>query len=765
MGFSQWVNSEAQLITGIETAVAISIVGGEYAIDGVFTDQPGLIHPGQSLMLRVYSGNMSFSEKKTDVSIGQGVTSFLVINREDTTEPTSKIEFPFGNAQTADQQFIVRGTSTDDNGISQVTINGVVAQTNDGFRQWWATVPLSAGMNTFDLVATDLSGNSESQAGISFVDYQSFLSTAAYMDVSTSGDVAFLTDKRQIVKVDLKTGNRSEIASNRLGNGRDFIGLTGILYDESNQRLIVADEYLSISASYDDILMSVDIKTGDRTIISSPEVGAGINFRLPISMSLDLTNNRVLFMDAGIEAVFSVDLTTGDRTVLSGAGVGSGVIINNTGGFVVDLEKSVAYASTSEVRGVIAIDLNDGDRTIVSSPSIGEGTVITAPSSIAFDAVRKYLYVVNNPFAVPKSIVRVDIATGNRVVVAGEGIGTGETFEYIRGLHFDNDNQRLIFSDITLDVIFTIDLATGHKKIVTSSEGSYSFNINGDLIDIERGNRGDRLFVRDYSGNKIHEINPENGQLNTTFSDIQQEDHVASRAFSVNTQDNLLYRAWSHQNLSLPTVIKRFDIAGGVTTNVAVDNVNSNASTEKLSSIKVSADGKSLYAIDLTDNQTLEINILTGERSVLTKPNGHEIFAVNEPSEIYYDIDNHRLILLDAEMPALYSINLFTKELSLISSSAEPSKGLGVPFIMANTLDYDKASDTIHVRDRVDSTSRIISVAADSGDRKVLYDVAVYSDAGVITYSENKMAYYLTMKHLAVIDLLTGQSIKLFPDL
>jgi hypothetical protein len=111
----------------------------------------------------------------------------------------------------------------------------------------------------------------------------------------------------------------------------------------------------------DSQLMTVDARTGSRTLISGSTRGTGPTFVFPVSISEDTTSNSLIVLDQqasggsglGLGALIRVDMTSGDRTVFSN---------NSTppGGEQFDGPIDIAYNSCEHAFFVLQSGFNGG---------------------------------------------------------------------------------------------------------------------------------------------------------------------------------------------------------------------------------------------------------------------------------------------------------------------------------------------------------------------------------------------------------------------
>lgn len=114
-----------------------------------------------------------------------------------------------------------------------------------------------------------------------------------------------------ILVVDLATGDRVVLSDDDTGTGPEFEDIHSLALDPARNRLLVLERNR-------DIVLAVDLTTGNRTQI----VGAGPALAFPLCVVVDPVLDRALITTN--LSVYSVDLPTGDRTLVSGDLRGTG---------------------------------------------------------------------------------------------------------------------------------------------------------------------------------------------------------------------------------------------------------------------------------------------------------------------------------------------------------------------------------------------------------------------------------------------------------
>lgn len=120
------------------------------------SDRDDTIGHGNFVTSNLSAGMHSITVQVND-SIGQVNTSTIVLTVIDTMPPSLEIDYPSENKTFNNPNINVRGIAYDDSGISNVTVNGIQA----GKESWNASLGLSEGENTIEVVATDNKGFSK----------------------------------------------------------------------------------------------------------------------------------------------------------------------------------------------------------------------------------------------------------------------------------------------------------------------------------------------------------------------------------------------------------------------------------------------------------------------------------------------------------------------------------------------------------------------------------------------------------------------------
>ena len=262
-----------------------------------------------------------------------------------------------------------------------------------------------------------------------------------------------------LVRINTTTWNRTSIYDTSIGTGLNVFFSNALALNSSGTVAYIAETDL-----LNDALFSVDLTTGNRTIISkySTGVGTGSSLLDPSRIIIDAAGTAAYLMSGWISRyIVQVDLATGNRTVVSSNSVGTGSTISSPNHFTLNPAETTAYI-TGLFGAVYAIDLATGNRSVVSDGSTGTGASFAFPSHIGVNSANTKLYVANGS---PVSIIEVDIATGNRTTLSGPSNGTGQDFSEISSMTLNAARTLAYVVDLDAEVILEVDLVTGNRTV------------------------------------------------------------------------------------------------------------------------------------------------------------------------------------------------------------------------------------------------------------------------------------------------------------
>ena len=471
------VTSEAITISGINAAAAISIANGEYSIDGgEFTTDEGVVVEGQSITVRATSSSDLNTPHTVVLTIGGVVGQFEITTLADTTAPVAEFMFPPPVSMTDGNSILVRGVTTDDySEITSVTVNGVEAQTVDNYETWQVEVPLLAGEDNNLLIQT----------------------------TDAAGNMSIDEDSKAVVRQGVITDAFPD-------TNNEFSGVVGIVIDRSANRLI------TVSGDDPDV-MTVDLSTGGRTPFFEPQPFGPSGSIWGIA--LDQQANELYLKDSSkIRAiplnedpvrdindgnlsyglVLLLDRLDPELKVISATNWGGEVISTNSMlsevtiissskdaipdadnpigtsyGIALDESNARYLVTDADNQRIVSVNRLSGAREIFSDNSIGTGEPfgdigLAGITGIAIDKENGRAIVTE---ALSGKIFSIDLLTGNRVLLSGPDIpNTSVAMIESYGIAIHNPSSYVFVSDRVLKAIVAVDLVTGHRVIFSKSD-------------------------------------------------------------------------------------------------------------------------------------------------------------------------------------------------------------------------------------------------------------------------------------------------------
>lgn len=400
------------------------------------------------------------------------------------------VEFPAPFNLTDATSITVRGRASDSDGVQAVRINGQLADTNDDFASWQLELPLSHGANTFAISSEDRSGNVDPTAAQIVVTSEPllFLDPSAVVIDEQSGRALLLDPFRErLVSLDLTTGDRALISGDTRGSGPALVSPVDIAIDSANGRAIIVDSP-EIFGSTQGALVAIDLDTGDRTIISDNTIGAGPFFSVPRGVAVDAPNHRALVVDREGEELMAIDLDTGDRTIISNAATGSGRALGDARGIALDQARArvLVVGDTGGGAALISVDLATGDRTSITDPLTEFGGLF--PRGLALDSAHDRVFT-----AAQDAVLSIDLNSGDRTIVSNAMNGSGPQLGQAIATGFDAATDRALviyyhsLSDqMAVPRLLTVDVASGDRAFageVTIGAGASIALAEGVVLD------------------------------------------------------------------------------------------------------------------------------------------------------------------------------------------------------------------------------------------------------------------------------------------
>lgn len=456
--------------------------------------------------------------------------------------------------------------------------------------------------------------------------------------------------------VDLGTGDRTIVSDSATGMGPDFGFPSGVALDATNGRLFVLD----VGPSSQDGLLSVDLATGDRTLLSQDGViGTGTHLSNPGRLAFDSTGGRVFGTDDGGRRIYEIDLTSGDRRTVSQSGnrpVGQGPDFSPQD---VAWDGTNSRALVADSRGgLISVNPSNGNRSLLAGGLNGDGEIL-GPVLLVYDSNGGRLLHHSN------SLYGIDITSGNRTEVAGFFVGAGPSMQGVLGVAIDAANNRALGVDDLTDSLLTIALDTGDRVVV--SDGTTGTGTTfGNPASVVYDAANNRALVLDWDLNAVLAVDLTNGNR-TIISDDSTgtgAPFVFPTGFAFDSGRGRLLVTESSQNRVIAV-----DLANGNRTVFSANGTGTGPSLGSARAIVIDTLRDRAVVANHSDDLLVAVNLTTGDRTTIssnTLGNGPPLDfdgggpATNVFNMLDYDPDHDRFYVLSLGLRACLAVDAET---------------------------------------------------------------------------------------------------------
>lgn len=287
-----------------------------------------------------------------------------------------------------------------------------------------------------------------------------------------SRNLPFLQSK--VLKIDTGSGVVSELGGKEIQPS--YKNISGIVFTNNYLLGLNADNHDNSE------LIKIDAETGVQTDFLS----------LPRFDLFEINGDGSMLYGITYDNFFAINLA--DKTVVSKpfAGEGNEFALTGLSRLVVDEKRNRLIVSSREVSDVIAVDIATGERSLLIKNGIGTGASLVSPQQLEVTSDDKFAYVLDGRQAASDMLFKIDLATGNRTVVADfssyNNFGT-------EGLALDEPNNRIFVA--LGGTIGIVDLATGTYQTIASPNVGLGVTMEtlGNISEIIYDSKNNRVLV------------------------------------------------------------------------------------------------------------------------------------------------------------------------------------------------------------------------------------------------------------------------------
>lgn len=315
-----------------------------------------------------------------------------------------------------------------------------------------------------------------------------------YGDLHSDGDKWWLFDNDALLLGSLseESGNLHKIwdgrAEAKVGLGPNLLLPEGVAYASHANQIWVADPG-------QDSLLSVDVETGRRAVVSGPGMGDGALMEGPQDVGYDTINHSAIVIDVTSKSLIRIDPVTGARDVLSGSQKGTGNDFLLPFSLSLDVNAGAAYVADHRGGSIVRVDMATGNRSLF--PLLPQPVFLDEP------------VVVTHVALTPNGSTLLAGSQFSRMLQAYElpdGNESGSRFHgvFLRGMDLSSKGDAFVSEN----GLWRFDIESGEKVNVSGLDNPQMPRPSGVVLD----ERGGRAFVVDKELNAALVVELKSGQ-------------------------------------------------------------------------------------------------------------------------------------------------------------------------------------------------------------------------------------------------------------
>jgi hypothetical protein len=193
-------------------------------------------------------------------------------------------------------------------------------------------------------------------------------------------------------------------------------------------------------------------------------------FRL-FGFAIDATQANAIVCDDIFDGLVRIELATGNRALASASESSAKGMVGKGYNDIsqprdVTLDRP-GHALLIDGGTLVGIDLASGDRALLSGPGIGSGPVAMLFGGLAYDGTGHRAVALDYQ---GNALFAVDPASGARSVLASATVGTGQGFNGFGGVELDLPHGRVLTTVAYFNPIVAIDLQTGNRSVLSGDK-------------------------------------------------------------------------------------------------------------------------------------------------------------------------------------------------------------------------------------------------------------------------------------------------------
>jgi sugar lactone lactonase YvrE len=629
----------------------------------------------------------------------------------DTTAPESTLKSPLFSRTTSNSFITVTGSSSDNQStITAVTVNGVDAESKDGFANWSANLPLSDRINDLNIQTEDAAGNqSKKRYTISFSKINNLFSEPSTLAIDNNSNKLLINDALQHAQ--FTTDLSSPALEKELVNTdeSDLLMPHRSVFDSLGQQEIILD-----FRETEPLTQAILAKDANNqvTVLETGLVNV-------IDMSIDQSKRilYVLFAPENTETgaiIKAYDLEQNQWATLSDDSKPGTEYINPT---AIIFHNGRLFCADGAANRLLEIDLSTGTKSTLSDDSQSNNTALSYIKDITAHSDKLWLLDEDS-----KRIIEINTVSGERSILSDTDDSYGMPFDYFNHIVVDKENNRLLVSDTKLNVIFSVELTSGKRELFISNRHGHGTSLSSPNSLKHAGK--DRVIVVDSTLEALISVNMITGNrkiISTAGSEsIQAIGYGPSILDPIGIEVNPNYtKAWISLRGNPDLLEIHLDTGNRSLLESTPDD---NAATFKLpNGISYDTENHRLLVSDIYLDRVQAIKLENRTTSIAGRKHltNNRNIMLSKPLDTVVDAHSKHIYAIDSVLKAVVVWDAQSKSKILSSSLV----GSGVSLLKPVAIDLNTADNVAYIAD--EQLNSIVSVNLLNGDRVVLSNQAV----------------------------------------
>ena len=656
------------------------------------------------------------------------VSDSTIENEYESNPPEVILIFPHLSMMTDKVESLVRGSSQDESFVNSITVNGIKAESSDGFKNWTAKIPLLVGDNSLLIEATDEHGNRAVVTSAYSIRRSALYTSLSGGDINYNTNEFVAADHTQcnIIKADLLSGHSEIIADNStIVGGVYFPAINGVAVDEKRNKTYVlnATDNSVISVNNFDGMKSILFETNghelDRIVFDD--------------------KNDVLYLLLRTNDVLKYEIFTSAITLLAfNKSTDRLPDLINVNSITYHEGRNTLFLMDGEGKSIYEADLINLEYKLISSTTFPNSQFdFEYYPDITTSKNGDKIYLIDNHY---DRILSIDIDTGSKTMIVDT---SDTTLGDMGGVIFNESSKHLVVIDSSSDLIWGVNPESGAmKKLSSTNFPNDDAQFGGSYAMVLDEKRRELIVTSSYPA-AIVAVDVDSGQRKyvvhagdkPTCEDLWQPIDITLDI----KRDKIITFFYGDNNLV------EVDRETGTCVNLTEMNVGG----EDLKSVEYDSENDNFIVI--SDSK---IFILSAENyEVLNTYQGNQSEFSNV-EDIEMDYEKHRALISSTNKSSISSINLNTGKPELLGSyeySIISIGGLAIDQQNKRLFTAARSGDPVHELNLDNLENTVISNINSGISLHMPQNIEYDSKLGFIYIGDYRL------NHISVVDTVTGE--------